>query len=142
MSNADLLFVCAAGNSGTDIDMSHIYPASFELPNIITVASINKNGILSGFSNYGVINVDVAAPGEDIKTTLPGNAYGDSDGTSMAAAFVSGEASLLYDIFQDASVAEIKDRICMCSDQLSSLSEKIINSAEINCNSEKEYNKR
>jgi len=133
MRDSDMLFVCAAGNSGADIDVNHIYPASFELSNIITVASVNKNRILSAFSNYGVINVDTAAPGEDIISTLPGNVYGEGNGTSMAAAFVSGEAALLCSILQDSSITEIKDRICMCSDRLSSLTGKISNSAKINC---------
>jgi subtilisin family serine protease len=92
--NSDMLFVCAAGNSGTDIDTNNVYPASFELPNIITAASVNKNGMLSGFSNYGAISVDVAAPGENIMSTLPGNVYGEGNGTSMAAAFVSGPDDL------------------------------------------------
>lgn len=135
IEQSNMTFICAAGNSHMDIDNNPVYPASFDLPNIITVASIGKNGALSSFSNYGVNCVDVAAPGEDIISTLPGNKYGKSSGTSMAAAFVAGEVALLLGDNSGLTPSEIKDRIKISSDKLSSLSNKTSSGGKINCTS-------
>jgi subtilisin family serine protease len=90
-------------------------------------------GILSSFSNYGEYSVDVAAPGEDIISTNPENRFISSSGTSMAAAFVSGEAALVLSMNGDFNAVSIKDRILSTSDRLSSLSGKILNANKINC---------
>ena len=65
------LVVAAAGNGGVDgigdnNDTTPEYPASYNLPNIISVASTNQHDNLSAFSNYGVKSVDIGAPGENI----------------------------------------------------------------------------
>ena len=71
-----VLFITAAGNGGSDgigdnIDQSPGYPASYDLNNIITVAATDQNDNLTSFSNYGPDSVDVAAPGENIYSTIP-----------------------------------------------------------------------
>jgi len=129
-----LLFVCAAGNSGANIDESPVYPASFDCENVISVAAVNRNGLLSGFSNYGEASVDIAAPGEDIISTTPSDGYGNMSGTSMAASFVTGEAALLLGMDSNTSAIELKERIINCSDRLSTLTGKIFGSNKINCN--------
>ena len=60
------LIVAAAGNEDTDNDSLPSYPASFNLPNIISVAATDQNNGLAYFSNYGATSVDVGAPGVDI----------------------------------------------------------------------------
>ncbi len=82
LGDAGILFVAAAGNESADTDVDPSYPASYDLPNIISVAATDHNDALSGFSNYGVTSVDLAAPGQDIFSTYwqwytPG-ASGDS----------------------------------------------------------------
>jgi len=69
LGNAGILFVAAAGNYATDNDQSPEYPASYGLPNIISVASTDRNDALSDFSNYGRTSVHLAAPGTDIWST-------------------------------------------------------------------------
>ena len=133
IQESDMLFVTAAGNSGADIDANPVYPASFDCPNIITVASVNRYGRLSDFSNFGVHSVDVAAPGEEIRSTLPGDAYEEGSGTSMAAAFVSGEAGLLLAVEPNADAAELKADIISYSDRLSSLVGNVYEGRKINC---------
>ncbi len=69
----NMLFVAAAGNEGANNDQPSVadYPASFGLPNIISVAATDQNDNFTSFSNYGVKSVDVAAPGTDILSTIP-----------------------------------------------------------------------
>ena len=66
IEGGNILVICAAGNSRDNIDINPSYPASFDNANIISVASINQDGNLSYFSNYGINSVDIAAPGENI----------------------------------------------------------------------------
>jgi len=103
MENSDLLFVTSAGNDNMDIGVSYKSPSSFDLSNVITVASIDSNGNLAESSNYGS-PVDIAAPGENILSTVPkadsdpgydGDEYEYLGGTSMAAPQISGVAALI-----------------------------------------------
>ena len=62
-NDADILFVAAAGNDSSDVNVTPVYPARFalNLPNTITVASTTNLDELSDFSNYGLTTVQVAA---------------------------------------------------------------------------------
>ncbi len=111
MASSAMLFVCAAGNNGTNNDNNPVYPASYNLPNVISVASISSNGSLSSFSNYGVGTVQVAAPGQSIKSTIPNNFYGQQSGTSMSAAFVSGQAALILAKYAAFTAEQTKNQI-------------------------------
>ncbi len=66
MSNADALFVCAAGNNSQDTDVHPFYPAAFGGENLISVAASDAMDQLAWFSNFGPGTVDVAAPGTGI----------------------------------------------------------------------------
>lgn len=75
-----VLLVAAAGNGGDDLigdDNDHTpeYPASYDLPNIISVAATDQDDALAEFSNFGVNSVDVAAPGINIYSTVPEFSY-------------------------------------------------------------------
>ncbi|MBC2581762.1 S8 family serine peptidase [Clostridium sp. DJ247] len=133
IQNSPMLFVCAAGNYGMNNDTSPEYPASYNFSNVISVASIDRNGQISSFSNYGANSVSVAAPGQDIISTIPGNGYIQKSGTSMATAFVTGEAALILSKYGSMSASQIKDRIMSSSDHLLSLTGKVTNGNKINC---------
>lgn len=133
MEESGMLFVCAAGNSGSDNDANPVYPASIGLKNIISAASINPGGQLSVFSNHGQQTVHVAAPGENIISTTPGHNYAYNNGTSIAAAMVSGEAALLLSEYGNMSAAEMRERIISCCDRLSTLTGIILAGNKINC---------
>ena len=58
-------------NIGDNNDQTPFYPSSYNLPNIISVAATDQDDNLTSFSNYGVASVDVAAPGENVYSTIP-----------------------------------------------------------------------
>jgi subtilisin family serine protease len=108
---AGILFVAAAGNSGTDNDATRSYPSGYDLPNVIAVAAIDKQGALAGFSQYGATTVDLGAPGVDVWSTTAFSTYSTYNGTSMATPHVTGAAALYAATRPGASAAEIKAAI-------------------------------
>jgi len=66
------LVVCAAGNEGSDNDTIPHYPSSYPSDNVIAVAATDNTDKLAIFSNFGATSVDVAAPGQDILSCIPG----------------------------------------------------------------------
>ncbi len=107
---SDMLFVAAAGNNGVDIDSTPLYPASLELDNLISATFIDGDGDLTGYSNFGKYSVDIAAPGQDIFSTVVGS-YGTASGSSMAAPQVSAVAALLYSADDNLYASEVKELI-------------------------------
>lgn len=126
------LFVVASGNSGEDLDARPEYPVSYQLPNMLSVASIDNRGRLSNFSNYGARSVDVAAPGQNILSSTPGGNYESWSGTSMAAPFVAGAAALVTGQNPALTPIEIKDRIKRTSSPLLALRNKISSGGTLN----------
>lgn len=130
IKNSNALFMCAAGNGDADENgmnndgVIKNYPSSFDLPNIISVASVNSDGTLSSFSNYGRTSVDIAAPGNDIYSTVPGG-YGFKSGTSMATPYVTGVAALVLSTNMNLTSTEVKDSIMKSTNKLPKL-EKVI----------------
>jgi subtilisin family serine protease len=108
---AGILFVAAAGNDGTNNDVTPHYPANYTDDAVISVAATDRSNRLASFSNFGATSVDVAAPGVSITSTLPGNRYGSYSGTSMATPHVAGIVGLLAAANPAATAAEIRTAI-------------------------------
>jgi subtilisin family serine protease len=108
---AGIVFPAAAGNDGANIDVSVQYPAAYDIPNVVSVAAIDSNNNLASFSNYGVQNVDIAAPGVSIKSTTPNNTYSSYSGTSMATPHVSGALALLFAVDSSLTVPQAIQRL-------------------------------
>ena len=149
--DAGILFVAPAGNSHTDNDVSPVYPASYDLSNIISVAASDFDDHLAFFSNYGKNTVDVAAPGDCIYTTMPTGTfslqtqtnlpctgsdylpnYDYNSGTSFAASFVTGIAGLL--LIQDPGLTpqELKSILISTTDPNDYFKGKVMSSGRVN----------
>lgn len=138
-NDAGILFIAAAGNSSNNNDASPSYPSSYDLPNVIAVASITSSGAMSSFSSYGATSVDLGAPGSAIISTVParskGNvvsAYASYSGTSMATPHVSGAAALYAASNPSASAAQIKAAILSSVVPTPSLSGKTLTGGRLN----------
>ena len=127
--DSNMLFVAAAGNGnqyeiGYNIDAHPVYPASFPYDNIITVGNLLFNGHLDESSNYGQTNVDLAAPGTYILSTVPSDTYAYMSGTSMAAPMVAGAAALLYSGRPDLSLSDVRTALLSSVHKLAPLKGK------------------
>ncbi|GAB4040995.1 S8 family peptidase [Spirosoma gilvum] len=110
-NNAGILFIAAAGNSGTNNDTQASYPSNYDLPNVIAVAAIDQTGALASFSQYGATTVDLGAPGVAINSTTAYNTYSSYSGTSMATPHVTGAVALYASTHPGATVAQIRNAI-------------------------------
>ena len=135
----DILVITAAGNDSNNNDQMPFFPANYNLPNLMSVASVTPEygyqnflmGMgLSFFSNFGSSSVDVAAPGDlNFSGSSIGllGANGGSDasqnpfvrmmGTSMAAPVVSGVAAVLRALNKDLSAYDTKQLLIESSKQ-------------------------
>jgi subtilisin family serine protease len=143
LGDAGILFVTSAGNFNSNLDYSvAAFPANYreggcvtrdggrfvadrnadKLDNIVTIAATNRQDNIASFSQFGPISADVAAPGLQIVTTRPDNAYVTGDrcldggtcgtsGTSFASPYVAGIAALMLSENPQASMRELKARL-------------------------------
>jgi subtilisin family serine protease len=129
---AGSLFVAAAGNDAGNDDLVPHYPSGYAAANIVSVAATDRHDLLASFSNYGASSVDLAAPGVEITSTLPGGQYGLASGTSMAAPHVTGAAALLKSVEPQIGVTELKSRLLTLADPLPSLAGRTVSGGRLN----------
>lgn len=127
-----VLFVTAAGNEGLNNDSYASYPANYDLDNIVSVAASDRRDGLASFSNYGSSRVDLAAPGVDIVSTLPGDTWGYMDGTSMASPYVAGAAALLKSVAPSMSVQELRLTLLSSVDPLAAGASRVATGGRLN----------
>ncbi|HSG05690.1 MAG TPA: S8 family serine peptidase, partial [Nitrospiria bacterium] len=138
--SAGILVVAPAGNDGSNNDLVPVYPASYDLKNILSIAATDINDGLYFQSNFGVHSVDLGAPGECIYTTLPLGSFSLQSrtnfnctglpfqpgfdyvsGTSFAAGFAAGGAGLLLTLNPFISLEELKALILLGVDPVEGL---------------------
>jgi thermitase len=127
-----ILFVAAAGNERSNSDYFRYYPANYPLDNIISVTAINPSIKVLPSSNYGESTVHIAAPGEEIYSTVPGGGVGPMTGTSQATAFVTGVAVLVMANNSSLNYEEVKKHILATGDIEPSLAKKTGTSRRLN----------
>lgn len=141
------LVVCSAGNEYQDNDSIPVYPANFNLPNMITVGasfySTDSNADMEWVyptndpldeldgSNFGLTTVDIFAPGSQIKTTVP-SGYDTMQGTSMAAPMVTGVAALMLSANPNLYPEEIKYMIIESADAVNIFANKCVSGGRLN----------
>jgi subtilisin family serine protease len=151
-ANAEILFVAAAGNSGTNNDSTIMYPAGYNTTigtsamapaaydSVISVASLTESGAIASTSNFGAASVDLAAPGNSILSTVPGG-YGTKSGTSMATPHVTGTIALFASA-QTGRVpaAFIRSAVLATTTPTPALSGKTLTGGRLNTFSALQYN--
>jgi len=151
-NDAGALLVCIAGNFPNNLDFVKLYPASFRFPNQIVVAATEFNDELwhppfdpgNIRTGFGKNSVDLGAPGTTIFTTAargacldcvnssdPTQWYITIDGTSAAAAYVSGAAALVKSHFPNAGVIELRRRLVEGVEKRSSLANAVISGGRL-----------
>ncbi len=114
----DVLLVHAAGNDSKDIDVEDNFPNDSKdkinefADNVITVGAMTRHfdeNISASFSNYGVYNVDIFAPGKTIYATFPKDNYQSISGTSMASPEVAGVAALIRSYYPSLTASQVKN---------------------------------
>lgn len=131
-NNAGGLFVAAAGNAGQNTDVFPFYPSAYDLPRIVAVAASTHNDVLAGFSNFGVVTVDLAAPGESILSTVPGAGYAVFNGTSMATPHVAGALALMLARFPGMDADAAKSLLLSRADPIPALAGLVLSGARLN----------
>ena len=127
-----IMFIAAAGNNGDDGDKRPHFPAGYNLPNVISVAALDRNDRLASFSNYGAKSVHIAAPGKEILSTWLNGEFYVASGTSMATPEVSGVAALILSTNPNMSVKELRTRLFNSVDKLDTLKGKVSTGGRIN----------
>jgi serine protease len=130
--SSDMLFVAAAGNSGTNNDTTPSYPASYAASNIIAVAATDNRDALASFSNYGAASVELGAPGVYIASTTPNGGYAYMSGTSMATPHVSGTAALTLAACPALTTSQLVSTIVAAVDPVASLAGKTSTGGRLN----------
>src|SRR5206468_784782 len=132
--SANLIFVAACRNSAGDNDSNPLYPASYNLDNIIAVAATTRTDALADWSNYGATAVHLGAPGLDILSCWNGtdSDYQGDSGTSMAAAYVSGACALVWAHFPTETYRQIINRVLAGTDPLPALAGKCVTGGRLN----------
>lgn len=128
---AGILFVAAAGNDGSNNDKRPHYPSNYDLPNVVSVAALDRNDKLASFSNFGNKTVHIAAPGKDILSTWLNNGYREASGTSMATPYVSGVAALIIANEPKITMEKLRAKLLTSADKIDSLSGIVANSGRV-----------
>jgi subtilisin family serine protease len=128
----DTLFVVAAGNDGTNVDQEPFYPCAYAAANVICVAATDARDALASFSNRGAGAVDLAAPGAQILSTVPGGGHALYSGTSMATPHVAGAAALLFAQRPERTPQQVKDALMQSVDRLPGLAGAVQSGGRLN----------
>ncbi len=107
--NSGVTLIAAAGNEATDYPS---YPASNN--NVIGVGALarNSSSTIAHYSNYGLHNVDLVAPGSVYTSDIgSSSSYIETQGTSFSSPIVASAAALYKGKFPYATPAQIEQKL-------------------------------
>lgn len=128
---SNVLIVAASGNSWLNNDSNPRYPTNFDLDNLVSVAAYNAENRLTGFSCWGPVSVDIAAPGRNVISTIPGG-YEVFSGTSMSAPYVSGALGLYLSLHTKEPYQKIIEKLLKTATPVEHLKGKIVTEGRMN----------
>jgi subtilisin family serine protease len=105
--------------------------ASFDNDNLLIIAATSSGGAMSSFSNFGKISVDVAAPGSNIYSTVPGNRYESMSGTSMATPTTVGVAAEILSHYPTLTYNQLKEVLIKSVTKIDNFKTKMISGGRI-----------
>lgn len=132
-----VIFVAAAGNESSNLDVRRVYPACYPLDNIVSVGATDRRDEFASYSNYGSGSCDLFAPGSEIlslgwQSDTGSSAYRVNTGTSMAAPFVTGALALVRARFPNDTYRQAINRILKSVDPLPGLAGKALTGGRLN----------
>lgn len=129
-----MIFLAAAGNDANDNDSLPMFPSSFDLECIVSVAATDRDDNITSFSNYGATAVDLGAPGLEIFSCTATNdqSYESWAGTSMAAPHVTGVVALMRSLRPDWTVLQVREKLLNSTDPIMALDGKTVTGGRLN----------
>ncbi len=145
LGSVGILSAAATANIGMDIDVNGDVPTACSSDYLISVTNTTSSDVRNSGAAYGLTTIDLGAPGTAIRSTLPGNSYGNLTGTSMATPQVTGAVALMYaagcETFIDdykndpgAIALMVKDYILNGVDVIASLNGSTVSGGRLNLN--------
>jgi subtilisin family serine protease len=113
---AGIMMVVSAGNEGPACSTAATPPANYDAS--FSVGATTNDGDVVGFSSRGpvdsLVKPDIAAPGELVRSSVPGGGYAYAGGTSMAGPHVAGIVALVWSVDTDliGDVAATEALLC------------------------------
>ncbi|WP_051676947.1 S8 family serine peptidase [Maridesulfovibrio frigidus] len=134
LGNNGVIFVTSAGNDGNNNDSSpqKDFPASLDLPCIISVGATDNTDTWATFSNWGIHSVDLSAPGEDVLSINYAGGYTTGSGTSFSAPHVAGVTALLASAYPDDDIYTRINKILSGVDKLSTMTNLALTGGKLN----------
>jgi hypothetical protein len=113
--SVDVLWVCSAGNEGTNVQFAAPARLSATYDNVVSVSAVDSQKRIASFSNYGQA-ISVGAPGISVPALEPNGSVGSFAATSASAPYVTGVAGLMLSLNPELSAASLKSIIQNTSD--------------------------
>jgi subtilisin family serine protease len=129
---AGIIFCAAAGNNGTNNDVTPFYPASYTSTNLVAVAASDSTDTRASWSNYGATSVDLFAPGVSIVSTVLNGQYASYSGTSMATPHVAGTIAVLAALYPGDTVQQRIQRVLSTVDKIGSMNGVVATGGRLN----------
>jgi subtilisin family serine protease len=139
--DAGIIWVASAGNNSHDVEVTPSYPTCYGIENVVSVAYTTRTDALGSFSNYGATHVAIAAPGDQVYSTInfsdasyyPPSGLGiNIAGTSFSAPYVSGALALMLARYPTENYQQIIRRRLSATDPLPSLAGKCATGGRLN----------